>query len=223
MSSLTGYHGSTGNQLRGTSSKTSTGFREKRPHGYQKASLQQFTPEQLELFQELFSYLQPDSYLSRLAGGDEATFAELEAPALKQFGALQGGLASRFSGMGMGGRKSSGFQNTSTQAASDFAQQLQAQRQGLQRQALMDLMGLSQNLLNQRPYEQFYVPKSRNSSAEAWGRIGGAVPGLISSFTGGGSMGDALKGAFSIFGGGGGGGSASGYDQSFRMSGVPGF
>ena len=53
----------------------------------------------------------------------------MEAPALKQFSGLQGNLASRFSGMGSGARRSSGFQNTSNQAASDFAQQLQANKQ----------------------------------------------------------------------------------------------
>ncbi len=67
----------------------STGnFSDKRPHGYQKGSLQQFTPEQMQLFQQLFSNVGPESYLSKLAGGDESFFNEMEAPALKQFSAL---------------------------------------------------------------------------------------------------------------------------------------
>lgn len=131
------------------------------PKGYERGQLAQFSPEQMNLFKHLFSQVSPDSYLSRLAGGEEGAFSQLEAPALKQFGALQGDLASRFSGQGLGGRRSSGFQNASNQYTSDFAQQLQSQRLGLQRQAMQDLLGLSGTLLNQRPYEQFLTPKKK--------------------------------------------------------------
>ncbi len=102
----------------------STGMRESIPKGFKKATLQNFTPEQMQLFQQMFGQVSPDSFTSRLAGGDEEMFNQLEAPALKQFSGLQGNLASRFSGMGMGGRNSSGFQNTMNSAASDFAQQV---------------------------------------------------------------------------------------------------
>jgi hypothetical protein len=131
------------------------GMGNKIPKGYQEGRLQQFTPEQMQLFQNLFSQLGPDSFLSKLAGGDEGTFAQIEAPALRQFSGLQGNLASRFSGMGMGARRSSGFQNTANQATSDFAQGLQSRRMDLQRQALKDLMGMSNDLLNQKPYDNF--------------------------------------------------------------------
>jgi hypothetical protein len=134
---------------------------DKIPKGYERGQLQQFTPEQMQLFQQMFGQLGPDSFLGRLAGGDQSMFEEMEAPAMRQFGQLQGGLASRFSGMGMGGQKSSGFQNTMNQAASDFAQQLQSQRLGLRNQAIQDLMGMSNQLLGQRPYEQFLTPKSK--------------------------------------------------------------
>src|SRR5260221_8262625 len=87
----------------------------------------------------------------------------MEEPALRQFSQLQGGLASRFSGMGgLGARKSSGFQNTANQFASDFAKDLQGQRQGLQRQALMDLIGMSQSLLGQRPFERTLSEKPKS-------------------------------------------------------------
>lgn len=129
------------------------------PRGYTQGQLGQFTPEQMQLFQRLFGQVEPNSFLSRLAGGDESTFQQLEAPAMRQFQGLQGQLASRFSGMGLGGRRSSGFQNASNQAVSDFAEQLQSQRLNLQRQAIQDLMGISNNLLSQRPYEQFFVKK----------------------------------------------------------------
>lgn len=144
---------------------TGTGaMKEKIPSGYSKGSLQQFTPEQMQLFQQLFSHVGPESFLSKLAGGDQSTFGEIEAPALRQFGELQGQLGSRFSGMGTGARKSSGFQNTINAAASNFAQDLQSQRQSLQKQALMDLMGISNQLLGQKPFENFLKKKKPKKS-----------------------------------------------------------
>jgi len=156
MSGFQGYRGPTGMSV----GSSSTGMQEKIPKGYQKGVLNNFTPEQHNLFQQLFGQLGPDSFTSRLAGGDEDIFNQIEAPALKQFSGLQGQLASRFSGMGSGVRRSSGFQNTANQAASDFAQQLQANRVGLQQNAIKDLMGFGNELLNQRPYEQTLTKKS---------------------------------------------------------------
>src|SRR5580698_10554595 len=87
------------------------------PKGYQKGQLSQFTPEQMQLFQSMFGQVAPGSYLSKLASGDQSQFDQLEAPAMRQFGELQGNIASRFSA-GFGGpgassaRHRSGFQNT---------------------------------------------------------------------------------------------------------------
>lgn len=155
---------------------------EKVPSGYRKYAVQNFTPEQMDLFSQLFDYLGPESFLSKLAGGDESSFDELEAPALRQFNELQGGLASRFSGMGTGGRKSSGFQNASNAASQDFAGQLQSNRQGLQRQAFMDLMGLSEGLMNQRPYTTGLAEKRQDQNNGAFSALGeslGAIPGYL--------------------------------------------
>ncbi len=124
------------------------------PKGYKSGQLQQFTPEQMQLFSQLFGHVSPDSQTGRLASGDQSMFGEIEAPALRQFQELQGQMGSRFSGMGMGSQKSSGFQNTMGQMGADFAQQLQSQRQNLQRQAIQDLMGNSSMLLGQQPYER---------------------------------------------------------------------
>lgn len=132
--------------------------------GMKLGQVKNFTPEQMQLFQSLFSHVSPDSYLSKLASGDESFFQQMEAPAMRQFSGLQGNLASRFSGMGMGGRRSSGFQNTISQTASDFAQDLQSKRQELQMEALRELMGISESLLGQRPYEQFLVKSNRKPS-----------------------------------------------------------
>ncbi len=131
----------------------------KAPKGYSYS--QQFTPEQMQLFQQMFGNVGEGSYLSRLAGGDQSMFDEMEAPAMRQFNEMQGNMASRFSGMGMGARRSSGFQNQANQASSNFAQDLQSKRQGLQRQAIMDLMGLSGDLLGQKPYALQEKPHQR--------------------------------------------------------------
>ena len=136
----------------------------KLPKGFAAGQLQQYTPDQMNLFKSLFSHVSPGSQLSQLASGDESGFAPLEQRAMRDFQTFQGGLASRFSGMGLGGRHGSGFQNMATQGAQDFASQLAEQRQGLQRQALMDLMGISSSLLGQRPYDQFIYQKQKKPS-----------------------------------------------------------
>jgi hypothetical protein len=174
-------------------------MKEKIPSGYKKGSLQQFTPEQMQLFQQMFGQVGPESYLSKLAGGDQGTFDEMEAPALRQFSGLQGNMASRFSGMGgLGARKSSGFQNTMNSAASNFAQELQSNRQNLQRQALQELMGFSNQLLGQKPYKNSLIKKEEKKPG--WGgAIGaglGGLAGLIPGFGAaiGGPMGGAQLG-----------------------------
>jgi len=158
------------------------------PSGYRQFQLQNYTPEQMKLHQSLYGHVGQDSYLSKLAQGDEDIFNEIEAPALRQFNELQGGLASRFSGMGMGSRNSSGFQNTANSAASNFAQELQANRQALSRQALQDLMGYSNEILNQNPYEKGLVEK-RQKQSSGWGGVIGTGIGAAGGFMLGGPMG----------------------------------
>ena len=138
------------------------------PQSHRAGTLQQFTPEMMDLFQQLIGQLGPDSYLAKLAAGDPELFAEMEAPALQQFSATQGNIASRFSGMGgLGARKSSGFGNTMNQASSNFAQQLQSNRQGLMRQAQSDLQGFGNSLLQQKPQERI-LQEREPSWAEQW-------------------------------------------------------
>lgn len=186
-----------GSLLGGSRRPSSSGFGEKIPSGYKSGRLQQFTPEQMSLFQQMFGQVSPDSYLSQLAGGDEEAFQQMEAPALRQFSELQGGLASRFSGMGgqgsLGGRRSSGFQNQMTSASSNFAQQLQSQRQAMQRQAIQDLHGMSRDLLGERPYEQLLMPKQPKKSSGFGSLIGAGLGGIGGFFAGG--PGGALAGA----------------------------
>jgi hypothetical protein len=162
------------------------------PKGYRQGQLQQFTPEQMQLFQQMFGQLGPDSFLSKLAGGDQSAFEQMEAPALRQFQGLQGQLASRFSGMGTGARRSSGFQNTTNQAASDFAQQLQSNRIGLQEGALQQLHQLANSLLQQKPYEQFLTEKPTSG----WQKMLEGIFGGLSGGFGQGFGGKVYKGIF---------------------------
>lgn len=182
MSSMigsTGYRGPTGS----SSGQSMTGAGNIIPKGYKQGQIQQFSPDQMQLFQQLFGNLGSNSFLSRLAGGDQSMFEQMEAPAMRQFQGLQGQNASRFSGMGMGARRSSGFQNYQGQQTADFAQQLQANRMGLQRQSIMDLHELAQQLLGQRPYSQFLVEKQQKGGLG--GPIGAGLGALGGFFAGG--------------------------------------
>lgn len=156
------------------------------PEGFEAGSIQQFTPEQMKLFRRSIKSVGKNSYLSRLAGGDQSMFAEMEAPAHRQFQGQLGNLASRFSQQGMGSRHSSGFQNQATAASSNFQQDLQSRRQGLQRQAIMDLNEISQQLMGQRPRERTLTEKP----AEWWEAplaafAGGAGQGASMALAGG--------------------------------------
>lgn len=119
--------------------------------GIDITQLNNMSPEQMQLLQQRIGELGPDSYLAKLARGDESAFAESEEPAQRQFQELMGKNASRFSQVN--GRKSSGFHNSNAQATQDFVSQLRSQRLDLSRQAVKDLHGMSRDLLSQRPYQ----------------------------------------------------------------------
>lgn len=149
--------------------------------GFKQGQMNNFSPDQMQLFQSLFSHVSPDSQTSRLAMGDQSMFNDIEAPQMRQFNQQIGNLASRFTGLGgqgsLSSRRGSGFQNALGQQSSNFSQDLQSQRQQLQRQALMDLMGMSNSLMNQKPYENFLIePKQKSSFLQQL--IGGLSGGL---------------------------------------------
>lgn len=183
MNSMSGGRGPTGS------------MKENIPKGYKKGTLNNFTPEQMQLFRQSFSDVGPDSYLSRLAGGDQSMFEEMEAPAFRQFNELQGNISSRFSGMGgTGSRRSSGFQNTMNSAGSNFAQDLASRRQSLQQNAIKELAGLRSELLGQKPQENFLVEKQQKEKKGGWGGLAGAALGGTAGFFAGGPTG-AMAGA----------------------------
>lgn len=170
------------NQAGMMSKGNSTGqMKEKIPSGFKKATLQQMTPEQMQLLSQLFPFLGEGSDLQRLAGGDQSMFEEMEAPAWRQFQEAQGELGSRFSSMGMGAQKGSGFKNAANQQSSDFAMSLQSKRQELQRQALKDLFEMSHQLMGERPYENALVQKPQKG-ASGIGKVGGSILGGTAGF-----------------------------------------
>lgn len=191
MSSMTGSTGYGGGQATGGFNSNMRGVDPRMKHISGHHRFQQFTPEQMDLLQQMMGQLGPDSFLGKLAGGDEEMFNEMEAPALRQFSGLQGNIASRFSGMGMGAGKSSGHMNTQNAAASDFAQQLQGNRMNLQNQALKDMMSYSQMLLGQEPYA---LKERQQKESSGWGGLAGTLAGGAGGFFLGGPSG-ALKGA----------------------------
>lgn len=160
-------------------------MKEKIPKGYQKTQLQQFTPEQMELFQSLFSHMMPGGFTSQLAGGDEAAFEQIEAPQKRQFAEQLGGLASKFSGMGMGGQKSSGFQNSMTSAASNFSQELGGKRNEMQQNALKDLFGMSNMLMGQKPFETSLSEKAPSFMEQLMLSLSGGAGQALGSWAGG--------------------------------------
>ena len=124
------------------------------------------------------------------SGGDEAYWQQQEAPALRQFNELQGNVASRFSGMGSGARKSSGFQNTMNSSTTDLAERLQGQRSNLQQNAIQQLMQLFGSLMGQQTTENSLIPKKK----EWWEELFPAIVGGVSqSGTSLGTMGLAKK------------------------------
>lgn len=164
--------------------------------GYKVRQTPNFSPEQMQLFQQLLGGLMGGGglgggldFLSKLAGGDEEAFAQAEAPAYSAFQKSLGQLGSRFAGLGA--MDSSGFQQATAGAAGDFAQNIQAQRLGMQNDAISRLLGLSQNLLGQKPYDTFLEEKKGGFD---WG---GLLGGAAGSFLGpmGGALGKGIGSA----------------------------
>lgn len=133
--------------------------------GYKQIALPRLSPQQQQLFSDVFGPLHSGiggavGQISQLAGGGTPEqWAQLEAPALRQFGQLQGALGARFSGMGTGAQRSSAFQQAGNSAAQELAEQLQSQRLGLQQNAIQQLLGLYGNLMGTQTFENAILQK----------------------------------------------------------------
>lgn len=169
--------------------------------GRQVQNVQRFTPEQMQLYNQMFTHVGPGSDLSRMASGDPRYYQDFTNQAMRDFSSTMGGMASRFSGMGSGGRHSSGFQLAGSQEASSLAEKLAMQRNQMQMNAMQQLMSMSNTLLGQQPYEQFAVKPQEQTPM--WQKVlGGVAPvagGAIGTYFGGpagGTMGYNIGSAF---------------------------
>lgn len=151
--------------------------------GFKTRQLPNFTPEQMKLFSSLVGGVQGgagkglDLY-SKLAGGDEGAFEQLEAPAYSSFQKSLGQIGSRFSGLGAMG--SSAFQNATSGAAADLSERLQGQRMGIQQSAIDKLLGLSTSLLGQQPYEN--IQEQKRSGWDTAGDITSMIAKILPLF-----------------------------------------
>lgn len=170
------------------------------PEGYQTGKLSNWEPWQQDVAQQLRSNIGPNSLTQRLASGDQSQFEQMEAPAWRQFNEASAQNASRFSGMGIGARGGSGFKNSQSAAAGNFAQDLQAKRLELQRQAVNDIMGYGNQLLSQKPYENYLIKEQpeQNPWADIAGGFASAIPSAIAGFAKGGLPGAGIGAATSF-------------------------
>lgn len=134
--------------------------------GYKLRNVPNFTPQQMQLFQKLLGGLSGGGgleggldFLSKLASGDQSGFEEAEAPAYSAFNKAIGQLGSRFAGFGSGSLDSSAFQNATSGAAGELAENIQSKRLGMREGAIERLLGLSNNLLGQKSYDSFLEKK----------------------------------------------------------------
>lgn len=159
------------------------------PEGY--SEIDNWTPEMHDLYNRNMGNLGEDSFINKVAQGDEETFNQLEAPGKRQFTATQGNIASRFSGGGggqgaMSSRRSSGHQNFQNAAASDFAEKMQSNRVSMQMQAIKDMSQMSNDLLRQEPYSTVEdAPSAWETFLGSLGQgLGKEVGGLPAKFAG---------------------------------------
>jgi hypothetical protein len=148
--------------------------------GYNVRQVSNYTPEMMKLFQGLVGKAQPGAtqgldYLSKLAGGDEAAFAQSEAPAYSAYNKALGQLGSRFASVGA--LNSSAFQNAGAGAAQSLAENLQSRRSDIQQNAIRSLLDYSGQLLGQRPYENLLEEEGGFDWAGLLGGLGGTALG----------------------------------------------
>jgi hypothetical protein len=148
--------------------------------GHSLKSIPNFTPQMMKLFESLLGGVGGGAnaglgHLSKLASGDESAFQEMEAPAYASFNKTLGTIGSRFSQYGA--QDSSAFQNAVSGAGGDLAQQLQGQRSQVQTDAISKLLGFSNQLLGQKPYENVL---QKDSGGIDFGQIlSQALPALL--------------------------------------------
>lgn len=157
---------------------------------YQQLQVSTKDPRAMELYGQISQALSPHlggavQGLGQLAaGGTPEQWQQLEAPALRQYQQLVGGIGARYSGLGMGAQKSSAFQNELSGSAADLAERLQGQRMGLQQNALNQLLSLYQSLIGADTFENAFLPKKKPFWQELIGSLAPGVGAAGSQFGG---------------------------------------
>lgn len=150
--------------------------------GYDLFKLSNQTPEQKNLFQNLFQHLGMGAgnsvdFLNKILSGDQDFFNQLEAPAYQN---LEKGLAqtaNRFSQFGAQG--SSAFQNAQAGQSADLASQLAQQRNQLMMGASERLLNQSNQLLNMKPFENVLQKQDQVNWEELIGKLGPEIIKLL--------------------------------------------
>lgn len=156
--------------------------------GYKNVQMPQYTPQQMQFFQKLMGGVgggldQSMNYLQQMAAGDESMFEQMEKPAYTAFDKMLGQIGSRYSGMGA--RDSSAYENAMAGAGAEMAENLQAKRAQMQQSAIEKLLGMSESLLGQRPYENMLLQKPQKQGFD-WGAVAGATaPHILKMLFGG--------------------------------------
>lgn len=143
------------------------------PKGYEKFKTKQYEPEQLDIWKQIYKNLGRESYLQRLAGGDEELFEEMEEPAWRKFSEAQGQIGSRYSQLApgaMSAQRGSGFKQRQGALGREFAENLTARRQELKSKAMEDLMKFSEMFLQQKPFERGLAAKPKKEGFD-WGQV----------------------------------------------------
>lgn len=162
-------------------------------------------------------------YYYDVLNNDPNLINEMWAPELRQFNEeVIPGLAEQFAGMGAGGLSSSGFRNAAVNAGASLSERLGAIRSQLRQNAAQGLQNLGQQTVGN--YSQDVVTQQGSE-----GLLGLAGPAITAGLTalGGplaGAVGSGLtswlsnstKGKSNPYGT-----TAQGYDQEFRMRGLP--
>ena len=132
--------------------------------GYNVTQATNFTPEMQKLFDSLVGSVQGGvtggtDYLSKLASGDTSAFEEMEKPAYNAFEKQIGALGNRFSHLGA--LDSNYFENATAGAGRELQENLQSKRTQMRQDAIKSLMDQSNQLLNQRPFENIAEEKNK--------------------------------------------------------------
>lgn len=174
---------------RRTATASGTKWPDNKISGYNISQIPTMSPEQLNVFQNMLSQLGPEAgqaigRLSAMAGGEASAFEPYERFAQSQFQKSLGDIGSRFSGMGLGGRHGSAFQNAVAGAGSELAEKLASQRLGYQQQAQGQLLDLVRALLGSQTHETFLQPEKQPFWKQLFGGLSAPVGAGLGALVG---------------------------------------